>query len=846
MPGSVGFTDENYLETYNIGLQGTHCIMGSGKAIVVSTGDETVFGRIAKLTSTPTTGMSTLQKEILRFSIIIVSLMLTMVLLVIIVWYVSQSASQRNSAKPSRATWLRKEHPDWINVPTLIVCCVSVAVAFIPEGLPVALTASLTITANLMRKHNILCKSLRTLETLGSVSVICSDKTGTLTKNNMTVTECAIGPQRWTTQGARDAMIIDQTNVKGGNAIAQLRALAGLCNAGEFDVATQSLPLASRKINGDATDQAVLRFSESLGSTQKLRQMWKKVYELAFNSKNKFMIRLLSSVDLDGKEILLSKSEAESFSPGDFVLTIKGAPDVLIDRCSHYLDRQGDVQILDDTVRAEVEKTKNQWSREGKRVILLARRTIPKSGLASESTSGTFENEIQSLARDSLIFVGLVAIVDPPRDEIPNVVRTLRGAGIRIFMVTGDFALTAAAIARECGIISNNPDETDSIAALSRSLDKSRANAAKDQPAAEINYSDPYRTKRSIVLSGPELISLNDAQWTQLCAYDEIVFARTTPEQKLRIVKELQSREHIVGMTGDGVNDAPSLKAADIGISLGSGSDIAIEASDMVLLDSFDAIVQAVSYGRVVFDNLKKTIAYLLPAGSFAEFWPVITNVIFGLPQILSSFLMIIICCFTDCAAATALAYEKPEADVLLRPPRRPKKDKLVDPQLILQSYGFIGVLETLCSFSMSYWYLQRKGIPFSALWFKFGAVPENVTEDFYAQSLNEASSIYFVTLVVMQWFNLLAIRTRRLSIFQHPPLFNSATQNKWLFPAILFSLLMAVFWLYIPALQRSLGMSDVPVEHWFLPMAFGMVILGLDEGRKFFVRKGYLGKIAW
>lgn len=144
---------------------------------------------------------------------------------------------------------------------------------------------------------------------------------------------------------------------------------------------------------------------------------------------------------------------------------------------------------------------------------------------------------------------------------------------------------------------------------------------------------------------------MNDIQWDRLCLYDEVVFARTTPEQKLRIVKELQKRDNIVGMTGDGVNDAPSLKAADIGIALGSGSDIAIEASDMVLLDSFSAIVEAVLYGRVVFDNLKKTVIYLLPAGTFSEFWPIMTNVIFGLPQILSSFLMIVICCFTDCAA---------------------------------------------------------------------------------------------------------------------------------------------------------------------------------------------------
>jgi sodium/potassium-transporting ATPase subunit alpha len=214
----------------------------------------------------------------------------------------------------------------------------------------------------------------------------------------------------------------------------------------------------------------------------------------------------------------------------------------------------------------------------------------------------------------------------------------------------------------------------------------------------------------------------------------------------------------------------------------------------------------------------------------------------FGLPQILSSFLMIIICCFTDCAAATAIAYEKPEADVLTRPPRNAKKDRLVDWKLIMQAYGFVGVVETFSSFAMSYWYCQRQGLKFSMLWFAFTSTPDNFDLDRATEILNTASSIYFINLVVMQWFNLFALRTRRLSVLQH-------SFNWYLLPAILFSLVIAIFFLYLPKFHSVLGTSTVPVEHWFLPMGFGMGLLLLDEGRKFLVRRfpqSFVAKIAW
>lgn len=726
--GSTDSNEDNYLETRCIGMQGTHCVSGSGRGIVVATGDSTVFGKIAKLTSRPNNVKTTLQKEIFRFVVIICSLAIMFIIIVIVVW----------------AAFLRPQHPDWINVPQLIVSIVSVGIAFVPEGLPIALTASLTIVAGIMKKNNVLCKSLKTVETLGAVSVICSDKTGTLTKNNMTATDCCIGTQKMTPDVALH--IMEEKRIPGNTSIEQLRSVSALCNAGEFDVSTMSAPLKERIIQGDATDQAVLRFSEGLGPVSVSRSLWRKRFDLAFNSKNKFMIRVFSLLESQGLPMTLSQLEAQNFNADkDMLLTIKGAPDVLIPRCQFYLTPEGNVEPLSENKLREIEAVKDEWSANGKRVILLARRLVPSGTMKSDPADGAFEDEAAEFSRTGLTLIGLIGIVDPPRDEIPEVVRILRRAGIRIFMVTGDFKLTAQAIAQECGIITTAPNLVHGVNDLTGKMEET----SQPENYEYVNNAIRGGPMKSIVLSGPELITLGDKQWSQLCMYDEIVFARTTPEQKLRIVQEFQAHDNLVAMTGDGVNDAPSLKAADIGIALGSGSDIAIEAADMVLLDSFGGIVQAVLYGRIVFDNLKKTITYLLPAGTFSEFWPVFTNVVFGLPQILSSFLMIVICCLTDCAAATTLAYEKPEADVMLRPPRRLKKDKLVDWRLLLHAYVFIGGIECVTSFAMAYWHCERNGVAFSILWFGYGNYP-NLDPAYVQTVLNQASSIYFVNLVIM------------------------------------------------------------------------------------------------
>ncbi|KAI5302911.1 hypothetical protein KEM56_000234 [Ascosphaera pollenicola] len=862
-PATTHATDQNYLETANIGLQGTHCVSGSVVGVCVATGDSTVFGRIAHLTNKPTTGLTPLQKEIVRFVCIIIGFILTVVIVVVVLW----------------AAWLRQKHHDWISVAALIVDCVSVGVAFIPEGLPVAVAMSLTIGASIMRQNKILCKSLGTVETLGSVGVICSDKTGTLTKNEMFVTHCYTGREIYsdteavqayhnTTSTATTDGLTDTR--KNNHSLILLRAAGSLCNAADFDPATVHLPVHQRKTHGDPTDSAILRFCESLDPDEKgsgndgkgvkgARDTGRIVYEVPFNSKNKFMVRIIEPVksisNTAVNEVAVSE---EKEIVGEHHLYIKGAPDILLPRLRSAYGSDGSVSLLTSDDISRISTVKDEWSRMGRRVILMAKKNVNADVLDGVATSAREKLVVDLAIGDSegtgpgLTFIGIVGLIDPVREEIPDVIDILHGAGIRIMMVTGDFKLTAQAIAMDCGIVRTPPKFVHDISALERDAPSEVmvSNSTK-LPLVDGHETDSSHEnlRRAIVLSGPELMSLNDWQWSQLCAYEDIVFARTTPEQKLRIVREFQARENIVAMTGDGVNDAPALKAADIGVALGNGSDIAIEASDMVLLESFAAIVEAVKYGRVVYDNLKKTIVYLLPAGSFSELWPVMANVILGVPQILSSFLMIIICLFTDAAGAITLAYEKPEMDVLTRPPRNPKRDRLVNLKLIGHAYGFIGVYECLISFVMGFWYMSRRGIPFRDQVFTYGVMKPKYDMDYVTAVANEGSSIYFVNLVVMQFFNLLATRTRRLSIFQQWPLFKKETANPSLFISMIFALCIVFIFCYIPGLQRSVDTTSVPVEHFFLPIAFGLFLLGMDEARKYCVRrwpKGILARIAW
>lgn len=415
-----------------------------------------------------------------------------------------------------------------------------------------------------------------------------------------------------------------------GAAFSQLAHVGAICNAATFDASTLALPLSERKIHGDATDTACLRASEEIFGVDAANAGWETMPggKLAFNSKTKFAAQLMCTSATSNAERLEQTlgAEAKTFQPADnLLLFVKGAPDVLLKRCTEVLDASGLSLKLTSERQASLVAMQEHWASQGMRVLLFARRVVKRNAVAAQGSVA--EQELLDLTV-SLTVVGLVGIVDPPRPEIPHVVKTCRGAGLRFFMVTGDFESTALAIARQVGIVTAEKVlRFDDIQGL-------------DLPVYDFLADNDAREQRALCLTGSDIMRLQPQDWNAVCAMDEICFARTTPEQKLRIVKEFQQRDGVLAMTGDGVNDAPALKAAEVGIAMGGGSEVAMEAADLILLGDFSSILDALLYGRLCFDNLRKSIAYLLPAGSMSELIPVLLSFFVGLPQVLSNLQM--------------------------------------------------------------------------------------------------------------------------------------------------------------------------------------------------------------
>ncbi|ORZ41564.1 hypothetical protein BCR44DRAFT_1423068 [Catenaria anguillulae PL171] len=798
---TVEATDDNVLESHNMVFMGTFVTEGQGIGVVIATGDRTVMGQVASLASRTRVTQTTLQREIIRFSIVIGSLAISTAL-ACFAWYMLA---------------LRNWYPTFLDLSTFLSTDMGVLVAFTPEGLPIAVTVVLTIVARRMFQQRVLVKNLSVVETLGCCSVLCSDKTGTLTTNQMVVSSAVVG--------------LTTPLAIGGS----LRSTTRNTPHPRFDQADMHLPIHARRVQGDATDVAMLRFAHAHVDAGAQAAATAKVMHVPFNSKTKRMVTVLASVAGQVPPEFLKRLAGKQDLAGDEqVLLVKGAPDLLSVHVTRYMDEHGEDVLLDEVAQAKLRKLQEDLSSQGQRVLLIARRVLA----GQDKVIGDIaDNELMVdnlIAAGDLSLVGLLGIVDPPRPETKDVVNTLRGAGVRVMMVTGDFQLTATAIARECGIVTKQQVHTfehldDAVKKECRPLADDELMGRVPIPklpgsASNAMIRERLRTKAALVLTGANMSDMTDAHWSIACDYEEVVFARTTPEHKLQIVHAFQERGEIVAVTGDGVNDAPALKNAHLGVAMGGGSDVAMAAGDMVLLDSnLASVVVALREGRVVFENLKKVCLYLLPAGSFSELTPVLVNLFLGVPLPLSGFLMIVICVLTDLFVSLALMYEEAESDLLLRPPRRPNRDRMVNAKLLAQAYLFVGMIESILAHMMFFVYMYREwGLSPSHLLFAFDQYTEaalGIPQADLITANNGGQCVYFATLVILQFGNALAARTRYMSMVNQSPL-----KNPMLFVAMVASLLVAIVFVYLPQFNDIIGTHGIPFVYWLFPIPLAVV----------------------
>ena len=732
----------------NMVFKGTAVAQGSARAVVTATAMATEMGAIATLLEATADEPTPLAKEVARIGRM---LGIAVVIIAVVVMGTLFALSDIRSAS---------------DVTRVLLLGVSLAVAAVPEGLPAILSVVLALGVQRMARHNAIVKHLSSVETLGSASVICSDKTGTLTRSEMTIERVMTlsGATNVTGVGyAPEGQVEHQgAPLESGPLHAeQVVVLGGGSLAGNADL--RQAAGGGWEIHGDPTEAAFLVAERKLGVTERRQQRFERVAEIPFTSERKMM----SSIERDHEH-------------GDaLVIVTKGAPDVLLQRCTQA--RVGmDVVALDDALRARILADVDSLTDAALRTLAVAYRPLG----AGEDAQGN-----DAMERE-LIFVGTVGIIDPPRPEAALAIKEARGAGIRVIMITGDHPRTAARIAADLGI--------------------TEAGAT--------------------ALSGIELDALDDAAFKDAVRKTS-VYARVAPAHKLRIVAALQADGQTVAMTGDGVNDAPALKAADIGVAMGiTGTEVTKEAAKMILADdNFATIVQAVREGRGIFDNIRKFLRYLLSSNMgevLTVFLGVVGAGILGLtgsdaaaghavvlPLLATQILWINL--VTDSGPALAMGVDPSSGDVMARPPRR-RDERVIDARMwsgVIQ-VGAVMALATLLTIDI---YLP-------------GGLIEGT------HTLDNARTAGFTVLVLAQLFNCFNARSDRRSAFA------SLFVNRWLWGSIALAVLLQVAVVHLAFLNVAFGTVPLSLEQWALCTAMASAVLWTSELRKLAVRTWGVG----
>ncbi|XP_078506487.1 potassium-transporting ATPase alpha chain 2-like [Lissotriton helveticus] len=786
-PRSPEFSHENPLETKNLAFYSSTCLEGAASGMVINTGDRTVIGRIASLASGVGDQKTPIALEIEHFVHMISGLAVAVGVLFFII-SISMGYNALNS----------------------IIFCIGIVVAYVPEGLLATVTVCLSLTAKRMAKKNCLVKNLEAVETLGSTSVICSDKTGTLTQNRMTVAHM------WFDNLIHVADTSEDQDGEGFNRSSPtwgaLSRIAALCNRAEFTGGQEELAINKRVVVGDASETALLKFTElNLGGVMELRARNQKVAEIPFNSTNKFQLSVHRLEDPNEKR---------------YLLVMKGAPERILDRCTTIMIG-GQEWPLDEEMRESFQTAYMDLGGLGERVLGFCHYFLPESDFP---LGYPFDTDSMNFPIDGLCFVGLISMIDPPRSSVPDAVLKCRSSGIKVIMVTGDHPITAKAIAKCVGIISAANETVEDIS--------QRLNI----PVEQVNPRDA----KTIVVNGAEIKDMSSDELDDILRHHtEIVFARTSPQQKLLIVEGCQRLGAIVAVTGDGVNDSPALKKANIGVAMGiAGSDAAKHTADMILLDdNFASIITGVEEGRLIFDNLKKSISYTLTK-NIPEMVPFMVYIILNCPLPLGTITILFIELGTDIIPSIALAYEKPENDIMTRKPRHPTKDHLVNQQLLSYSYFHIAAMESFAGFANYFTIMAQQGfLPGKLIGLRpaWESKAELELEDSYGsewtyyQRLQQewfCYSGFFISIVVCQMADAFIRKTRKNTIFN-----SNFFRNKVIFLGVLSQIVIGVFLCYCPGMDEALHFSPLRIQYWFVSIHFAILILAYDELRKYLIR---------
>lgn len=702
----------------NMVYAGTAVTYGRGRALIVTTGMQTEFGKIAQLLQSVESGKTPLQQNLDKVGTVLARAAFVVVAIIVALGLVRGEA-----------------------IIDMLIFGIALAVAVVPEALPAVVTISLAIGVQKMVKRNALVRRLPAVETLGSTSVICSDKTGTLTKDEMTVRKLYVAGRVFSVTGSGYSPI-GHFSTNGGtpaeihSELKQLLSAAALASDAQLIHKGGNSSAADWDIKGDPTEGALIVAAAKAGLRKEaLDESYPRLQEIPFTSESKRM----TTIHQTEKGV---------------VAYTKGAPEVVLENCNWILT-DGGVKNLDDAARQNVLDVAEGFAANALRVLAIASK--PDAMLES--------------AQMSMTFLGLAGMIDPPRPEAKEAITICESAGIRPVMITGDHPATAQAVARELSLLKNGR-----------------------------------------IVTGAELDDISDERF-QSEVETIAVYARVSPAHKLRVVSALQANKHIVAMTGDGVNDAPALKKADIGIAMGiTGTDVTKEAAAMTLTDdNFASIVAAVEEGRGVFGNIKKYLMYLL-SSNIGEIGLMAGSALLGLPLPLTAVQILYVNLATDGLPALALSVDPPEKDLMKRKPRNPSTGIFTRPVVALMLAG--GIWSTLINLGLFIWAMNS------------------------GRSQEEAMTMTFVSLVLVQFFKAYNFRSDRHSVFNRP------FENKWLNTAIAWEIILLVLIIYIPALHEPFNTFSLPLIDWAIIFGLSLTISPVLELVKWMERRGWFGML--